>query len=190
MGPGWPTAGTTIVEISDKYDLRSVLRRYDRADVARDPIYAKALELHAMWARWAEEAGGLPARRRVDPLEIGAKLLPHMVLLDVLGDGADFRWRLFGGRHAAEFGADLTGTLLSRHLSRNPGSRAARALFFGCYRDAAPLWYALEYMAATQVVKRAHGVMLPLAGEAGGGRVEHLLSVTDWSRSDPRDMPA
>lgn len=180
MEPGSLAAGTTVLEIREKYDMRAVLRRYDRDEILGEALFAKAMEVHGLWEGWADKAGGLPGRGCVDPVEIGPGLLPHIVVIDVIDGGEDFRWRLFGGRHAAEFGMDLTGVRLSDHLSRNASSRAVRALFLACVREAAPIWHTLEYTASTEVLKRAHGVMLPLAG-APPHPVGHLLGVTDWS---------
>ena len=67
--------------------------------------------LSALLAYWIRLCGtrGMPARREVDPLALGARLLPHMAIIDVLDGGTRFRFRLCGTGLAAAAGVDLTG---------------------------------------------------------------------------------
>jgi len=72
---------------------------------ALDPI------LEALLAYWERLRGGrtMPARGEIDPLQLGAKLLPNVVIVDVVDAGARFRFRLCGSAMAEAAGLDLTG---------------------------------------------------------------------------------
>lgn len=63
---------------------------------------------------WREKRGERPAPRpsEIDPLEMRF-ILGYAMLLEVLDDGADFRYRLFGSGIAERFGAEMTGKRLS-----------------------------------------------------------------------------
>lgn len=54
----------------------------------------------------------------MDPLELGASVLPWIVLLEVLrsGDDLDYRYRLLGTANVSLLGIDRTGELLSENL--------------------------------------------------------------------------
>jgi hypothetical protein len=53
--------------------------------------------------------GRLPGRADIDPLDIGASLLPHVFLADVLEGGGRFRWRLIGTHIVTHALTDDTG---------------------------------------------------------------------------------
>lgn len=63
----------------------------------------------------------MPSRADIDPIDI-PHLLPHVGLIDVLGGGLRFRYRLIGTQMNKVFGSDLTG----RYLDQSSG---------GDYRD-------------------------------------------------------
>jgi hypothetical protein len=71
----------------------------------------------------------LPGRADIDPIEIGAPLLPHVFLADVLDGGRRFRWRLIGTHIVTHAGTDDTGK--DFELSIAP---AMRATIIGHYR--------------------------------------------------------
>jgi hypothetical protein len=62
----------------------------------------------------AEEGRGraLPSRSDIDPIEI-PRLLPHIMLVDVMGPGL-YRYRLVGTEIATAMGVNARGVLLSR----------------------------------------------------------------------------
>lgn len=59
----------------------------------------------------------MPARADIDPIDI-PHLLPHIGLIDVLGGGIRFRYRLVGTHLAEVFGTDFTGTYLDQAVDR------------------------------------------------------------------------
>jgi len=56
----------------------------------------------------------MPSQDRIDPLDLRS-FLGHIMLLDVVDDGADFRYRLYGSKIAARTGYDMTGKLVSQN---------------------------------------------------------------------------
>lgn len=68
---------------------------------------ARLQQLGKYWR--AKTDGGLSAPvRAIDPAEMRF-ILGYVMLLDVLDDGADFRYRLYGSLIAERFGRDVTG---------------------------------------------------------------------------------
>ena len=70
----------------------------------------------------------MPARRDIDAVRI-PELLPFVLLVDVLDDGADFRYRLMGEHVVRNNGRSLTGRLLSDLLAENPAQQDVVALY-------------------------------------------------------------
>ena len=53
-----------------------------------------------------------PSRKDVDPLELPRRLLPHILLIDVMqSDPPDFRWRLIGTHTTQIMQRDVTGEI-------------------------------------------------------------------------------
>lgn len=64
-------------------------------------------------ARWYFDLGGdLPDASLIDPVDLRAHL-GHLMILDVLEGGVDFRYRVYGSDLANRAGFDLTGKRLS-----------------------------------------------------------------------------
>lgn len=65
---------------------------------------------------WQDECGGiLPVQKdKIDPLALPKSLLAHVLLVDVLFDPPDFRYRLIGTEITRFIGRDSTGVLLSK----------------------------------------------------------------------------
>jgi len=80
---------------------------------AQSPLH----HLHACWTKCARD-GQIPARAEIDPLELGASLIPWIVLLDVIrsGEELDYRYRLLGTANVNLLGIDRTGERLSDNL--------------------------------------------------------------------------
>jgi hypothetical protein len=68
---------------------------------------------------WNDKRGArtMPARGDVDPLEMGTKLLPHLLLCDLLDRGTRIRFRVVGTHVVKRLGFDPTGQLLAEQAS-------------------------------------------------------------------------
>lgn len=127
-------------------------------------------DLHGYW-RSRCQGQPFPARADIDPVDIPA-LLEHLVLLDVLRDPLDFRYRLVGGHVVKHSRRNVQGQTV-RGLMAEGGPRAQalqeKALIVGEALAAfqAPIFIELTYGAPDgRSRKRLLGLMLPL-GEPG-----------------------
>lgn len=135
---------------------------------------------HALCAIWRNlRAEGRARRAAIDPVLLGPRLLPHLVILTVLDGGADFQWRLFGGAHVDEYGVNLAGAKLSDLLAQQDGGEEVQQIFQACQRSAEPAFYSIRYLNRERVLRACNGVILPLFAD-DGPTVEHLLGCSQW----------
>jgi hypothetical protein len=78
----------------------------------RDEIAPAVQPLYDYWR--TECDGELPvSKQKIDPLALPPRLLAHILLVDVVFDPPDFRYRLIGTDITRFIGRDSTGVLLS-----------------------------------------------------------------------------
>lgn len=169
---------STVLDLMRAGALEGYAELVERATVADDPAFATARHVHAVWDAMA--GGEVPDHSRLDPLNLGVSVLPSIVLLDVLGGGADYRWRLFGSRHVEEYGADLTGKTVSELKAQNASAEALKGILDAATRSARPRYFRLTYFSGGELKRQACGVLLPL--RKGVPEIEVLLGATTWSR--------
>lgn len=94
-------------------------------DLEEAPLKA----LHRWWHDRHPEKDGLPSVDAVDPVDL-REALGHLMILDVLEDGWDYRYRLYGSEIARFAKRDYTGQRTSdlKVLSLIP------AFYIACYR--------------------------------------------------------
>jgi hypothetical protein len=131
----------------------------------------------ALTAYWQSRRRGekLPARSDIDPVEIPRHLLPNLFMFDVLGDGADYRYRLVGTELVAGAGRDSTGAAVSHLYQDYPRSLAGlRRILERVRMEKIPV-YATGSMfwRPHQEYKIFEAVFLPLC--AGGESVDIVL---------------
>jgi hypothetical protein len=114
----------------------------------------------------------MPARRDIDPLDIGA-LLPNVVLLDVIHQpatewvqgasaGIDLRFRLVGTEVAARSARDYTGRRLADIPHMAPGTP------FWQHRETVvrgrrPLYSTPTYVGPAKRIRSCHNLLMPLS---------------------------
>lgn len=76
--------------------------------------------VHEAYRYWRSKhrGGRLPARQDLDPVEMPAKLLPYVLLSEVLHDPFDIRFRLAGTEVVAMNNFDLTGKRLNEGIGQ------------------------------------------------------------------------
>lgn len=133
-GRHWKTEALVLPLSSDQeaIDMLMIYRTAEASGPARftpppeqpdvefiDRVDAPLLnELVAYWE--AKRAGRMaPRRSDVDPVELKAHL-PHLLLLDVLQAGVDFRYRLIGTDIVQGMGHDSTGRRVSEVFADHP----------------------------------------------------------------------
>jgi hypothetical protein len=153
----------------------------DASEMAAEPLQV----LLEYWST-VRSRGALPLADTVDPLAM-RRALGHVMLIDVVENGQDFRYRLFGSAIAAVSGFDMTGRLLSGH----PASAYLREFSLAFYRStvlqgrSAFSRYALTGTTATA---QWHRVALPLADRSG--QTVRLLAGTVPLARDGRIVPS
>ncbi len=135
-------------------------QRISIRDALRRPEFAMASEVYQVWSRLS--CSGLPARRDLDPLSFGPRVLPNMALIDVLDGGRDYRWRLSGERVSALMGTSLTGKRLSELEAQLGDAVLFRGLLDQVTRYRAPRFYVLRHGTLMGAPRQTFGVLLPL----------------------------
>jgi len=141
---------------------------------------------------WSEMPRGpaFPLQKTLRPEELGP-VLGNLILLDVIDDGWDFRYRLHGSLIADRFGVDLTGLLTSQYPFETWAT-----FFLIKYRailaTGRPLYS--SHWAPSQIAA-THWERLTLPLEDGTGKVTRLLIAVvagSWrpARGDMPNLPA
>lgn len=131
---------------------------------------------------WDSKRAGrrMPARVDIDPAEM-VPFLSHVVLMDVLRDPLDFRYRLMGTTVDSHMTRHYTGL----RLSEVPHQRSPSAIwtnFETVARDGAPLQTNVPYVGPHKEFLRVQDMIMPLS--ADGRTVDILFAVVDFVRKD------
>jgi len=111
--------------------------------------------------------GDLPARSRIDPVEMRAAL-GYILLLDVLPSGDDFVYRLYGSGIAGVGGQDWTGWSVAAMGEKTKSSygRFYRSVYRASLLSRRPIYS--EHLSPSFLSARAwQRIVLPLADETG-----------------------
>ena len=146
----------------------------------RDPSGLLAPRLKQALTYWQMKRAGraMPARRDIDPVDIPA-LLPYVVLIDVLAEPLDFRYRLIGTEIRNISRHDYTG----RRFSELSGKGRGSVLWAHCeevVRRQAPLSGSTPYV-RSEHLRRCENVLLPLSED--GEDVTMILKVISFERA-------
>jgi hypothetical protein len=128
---------------------------------------------------WESKRAGrrMPARRDLDPILEVPKLVPWIVLVDVLRDPLDFRFRLVGSGVVDRSQGNRTGKLFSEVPDFGPGNylwthRAA------VVETGTPLRSEPPYVGRTRGVRRVADIHLPLSNDDAD--VNMILTVVSF----------
>jgi hypothetical protein len=143
---------------------------------AEDITSELVLQFHQRWQD-AGNHGGIPSRRAF-PTENLKQWLGSIQIVDVVGDGEDFRHRLIGTKIVEAVGRDLTGKKVSectyeigteQMLARYRYTLAQR----GCvFRRGRAVW------APDKSWRQFEMITAPLSDD--GARIDQLISVMDY----------
>jgi hypothetical protein len=97
---------------------------------ASDPPFRTVFDY---WQRKAPP-GRLPGRQHIDPTELPKALLPWILLIEVVTEGRQrrFRYRLVGTQVSALFGGDITGRFMDEVVAPRWQAEIFAALNFVC----------------------------------------------------------
>lgn len=142
------------------------------------PENADAIALYNYWDSKRGERT-MPDRHDISPSDF-VRLLPAVGILEVIGGGADFRFRLYGSELVSWTGCDRTGQLFSEI---EPAADAAvtterlRKRWFevglAALAVAKPIFVTAPLVENARDHLTMHGVILPMT--AGGSEIEQLL---------------
>ena len=144
-------------------------------------------EFYFLWQSKCR-ANRLPSRRDIDPAEM-VRLLPNIMLIDVIRPGPRFRYRLVGTGEVNHRGFDPTGKMLEEAYSGLDGdycdgnyryvATSGKHLF-----DTSPERTIKDNMADVQVL------FVPLAGDGTTVDMIMVYSVVHLGRGDELETPA
>jgi hypothetical protein len=127
------------------------------------------------WHRLTD-AGALPRARDIDAVEL-RPALGHMMLLEPVDLGRDFRYRLYGGELARVSGFDMTGKCLSEHPASAYAAAFGIALYRAVMQRRRPL-YTVRHPVGAKIARRWQALALPFVDDADDTRVTRLLCAT------------
>lgn len=116
---------------------------------------------------WRRKRAGrsMPSRADIDATEI-PKLLPDLMLVDVLGDGR-YRYRLIGAENARAQGVNATGRYLDEVIPGLEYKAHVTALYDECVRQRRPLYSECQFFSPQQQAPERHTkvLFLPLSDD-------------------------
>ena len=135
--------------------------------IVRADADIRSVRLRQLWQYWRARHNGTapPTRRDIDPLEI-PRLLPYVMLVDVLDGAADFRYRLVGTHVTTIHGADNTGKRVSECFGPNEREQVV-ALFRRVVREGVAIAFRGRPKRRDNRVLEYEIVHLPLRAENG-----------------------
>lgn len=176
-----PDTSQSILALRDMPDFSEQCVVLDDGTEDRDTRFAGLRPLSAWWQAAEEKP---PPRSALDPFSFGGTLVGYLIMLDVINEGADFRWRLFGGRHAQEFGADLTNVSISDLIENHPAAIDLMRVMQDVVERKSLVPFEIRYFSENRLLRQAVGLFMPLTGEAGEtGEVKYLFGAADWVKA-------
>lgn len=113
---------------------------------------------------WNDKRGAervMPERKDIDPLEMGARLLPHLLLSDLLDRGNRVRFRVVGTNIVRRWGFEPTAKYLDEGLG--PYFATLGELHHACFAERAPIYSVSAFRWGVNRELEAHHLVLPLA---------------------------
>ena len=143
------------------------------------PEHADAITLHEYWLG---KRGGrpFPDRSDISPSDF-SRLLPNILIVEVLEGGRDFRFRLYGSSMVAMTGLDRTGEYFSK-LEAAPGAKISSEetrqywMNYGAQLIGAqgPIFTRIPLVPGVGPRSMLHSVVLPLT--AGGTEIGQVMA--------------
>ncbi len=123
----------------------------------------RLLELYDYWSSKRGRAE-MPTRESIDPGEI-AHLLPNLMLVDVLEQGARFRIRLVGAALTDATGVDATGRYLRETVPAGPFADYVVGLYQETVRECCPIYAECEHGDPEHVQHTTLRLIMPLSAD-------------------------
>jgi hypothetical protein len=135
--------------------------------------------VHAMFAYWhGKRAGRMASQpREIDPGEI-KRLLPYLVISDVLLDPLDLRFRLVGTSIVEAVGYDFTGKRFSQ-LPVTTGTERWLAHYARVIHRKGPHYGRYRGELGSDSLRHVDHGAFPLSHD--GNKVDRIIEIEDWS---------
>ncbi len=139
--------------------------------------------LGALFRYWDSQRRGrkMPARQDIDPIAMGPKLLPHLMLCEVTEHGNEIRFRLVGTSLVKRLGFDPTGQLLA-DLRQSDYVDFLGKLLRQAHAEAAAVYGESSFRWGIKGRLEARHLLLPLT--AGGSEPKIVLVGAAYSSSE------
>lgn len=142
----------------------------------------QSLLLH--WQHMREKRGGLPARGDFRMQDLG-RHVPDIIVMDILADPVDFRYRLIGTNAAEHLHMDYTGKSLRNLPGKGPGS-TIWANMDETRQSREPRHLSVPYVGPHADFKKAVTLYLPLASDHQNA--DKLMLVTSFPPKEYKEM--
>lgn len=140
-----------------------------RAPLDNDPVLTALL---AYW-NYRRQGRAVPDRADISPVDIGAGLLPHVGLVDVVDGGARFRNRLVGTAIIERWGFETTGKFLDEIMSAGGYREFIHELYRDACRHRAPVYSSSLFRWDVGSHMSTRRLYLPMT--YGGGDIAMIL---------------
>lgn len=167
--------GTGGFKQPDLATLNSQTRVVSAEEALASNDFRMARKLYEFWYALSS---GVPQCDQLKFGQLDPTLMSNMVILDVLDEDDDYKWRLFGTAHTDQYGEDLTGRRISSVEAENPSVKALRRIFDQTIASSTGVFFELHYLSEGQREKVATGLMAPLTDDQG--RIVQLCGCCDW----------
>jgi hypothetical protein len=147
----------------------------------RDPFYPDLIEVLDYWQQKRGKRFA-PGRSNIEPLDL-IRVLPRIMLVDVVSDPLGFRYRLSGTGIAAVHGEDLTG-LAPLDLKPAEYGRLIDRHYRQCVSERRPLLH-LIMLDSTHRTRAYARLLLPLSND---GEHVNMLMAVDSANQDAREL--
>jgi len=149
-----------------------------------DPVIVQSERIRTLNGYWQARSNGgkVPSRSDIDPVDV-RELLPNLMMVDVVGDPARFRYRLVGTRVVQYTGFDFTGRCLDEMVFQG------RDFMEQCYRrmltERRPIFGHYAWLVRSRHFGQCEFALFPLSDD--GASVNRGISIEDYERME-RDI--
>lgn len=150
-----------------------------------DVSLVQSQRIHTLNAYWQAKAKNrMPSRSEIDPVDV-RELLPNLMMVDVIGEPARFRYRLVGTRVVQYTGFDFTGCCLDEMIFQG------RDFMEQCYRrvlaERRPVFGHYAWLVRSRHFGQCEFALFPLSDDRA--TVNRCISIEDYERME-RDILA
>ncbi|WP_428247938.1 PAS domain-containing protein [Ferrovibrio sp.] len=147
-----------------------------------DPLL---LEVAIYWAS-KRSSRFAPHRDDISPIDLPRRLLPHLVIAELLHEPFDVRFRLVGSHMAEKFGRDFAGERIN-DVMRDDYAAYIRGLFRRVFDTAGPVYSESPFRWDHGGHGRTRRLMLPLTTD--GSSVSQVMVLQVWPEGEAHHLP-